>query len=58
MAGDEDLDLELLEEQREAVSRDKADLFDFYHENWKRLLARAKSMEETLEEIRQQGLDW
>lgn len=32
------LDLEQLERQRDEQSCDKADLFDFYHENWNRLV--------------------
>lgn len=32
------LDLGNLAEQREKVSEDKADLFDFYHENWSKVI--------------------
>jgi hypothetical protein len=33
------LNLQQLEEQREKATIDKADLFDFYHDNWDSLVA-------------------
>lgn len=36
------LDLDKLEGEREAASRDKADLFDFYHDNWGELISEIK----------------
>lgn len=32
------IDLKKLEAERERATRDKADLFDFYHENWDTLV--------------------
>lgn len=33
------VDLIVLAEKREAAREDKAELFDFYHHNWDRLIA-------------------
>jgi len=33
------MNLKQLEAQREKASEDKADLFDFYHDNWDALVA-------------------
>lgn len=33
------IDLKKLEAEREHATRDKADLFDFYHDNWDALVA-------------------
>ena len=35
----ERMNLKQLEAQREKASEDKADLFDFYHDNWDALVA-------------------
>lgn len=51
------IEFEKLAAQREACTRDKADLFDFYHDNWDRLFELARSSVELLEEIRQMGMD-
>lgn len=34
-----DLDLDALEVAREIATRDKCDLFDFYHAHWDKLVA-------------------
>lgn len=38
------LNLEQLEADREKATIDKADLFDFYHDNWDRLVAEIKEL--------------
>jgi hypothetical protein len=40
-----------LEADREAASRDKADLFDFYHDTWDALVAEIKRLEKELDTI-------
>ncbi len=37
-------DFDKLERLRQLAAKDKADLFDFYHDNWDRLVEHAKSL--------------
>lgn len=40
------LDLDKLEEEREAATIDKVDLFDFYNKNWDKLVQEIKKLRE------------
>lgn len=42
------IDLDELENKRDAARHDKADLFDFYHDNWDALVAFAREMQSEL----------
>ena len=41
-----ELDLDQLSEEFEEASIDKSDLFDFYHDNWDRLIAEIRMLRE------------
>lgn len=43
------LDLDSLENERVEAQVDKADLFDFYHQNWSALVAEIRSLREERE---------
>ncbi len=45
------INIEKLEKQREEASRDKADLFDFYHDNWDEVISTLKRLRETTKEL-------
>jgi len=40
------LDLEQLEADREKATIDKADLFDFYHDNWSAVIAELRQFQD------------
>jgi hypothetical protein len=40
------IDLEQLEDERTEAQTDKADLFDFYHDNWDKLIAELRAHRE------------
>lgn len=44
------IDLQQLEAAREKAEIDKADLFDFYHDNWDRLVAEIKRLRQSAAE--------
>jgi hypothetical protein len=41
-------ELQKLEEERENACVDKADLFDFYNDNWDRLIAEIRKLKELI----------
>lgn len=43
------IDLNELDEIREKASSDKADLFDFYHDNWDSVIAEIKRLREAID---------
>lgn len=45
------LDLDKLEARRETATRDKADLFDFYHEHWDEVIAALRVAQDRLHAI-------
>jgi hypothetical protein len=55
---DKELDLEELAAKREYAERDKAELFDFYHDNWDAVIAELRAVRDQLEDIRDRALDY
>lgn len=43
------IDLDELETKREKACEDKADLFDFYHDNWDDVIAEVKRLRRAVE---------
>lgn len=50
------LDLEQLAEQREKAYIDKADLFDFYHDNWDDVIAQLRAFQEQARDAKGEDL--
>jgi hypothetical protein len=51
------LDLDKLEAEREKATEDKADLFDFYHNNWVAILKELRDYEELRRDLFDRGVE-
>ena len=51
------IDLDKLEAEREAATRYKSDLFDFYHDNWDKLIAEIRELQKQKTRL-QQNHSW
>lgn len=51
------LDLDQLEVEREKATIDKADLFDFYHDNWDKLVEEVRDFQQLLIDLKDAGIE-
>jgi uncharacterized protein YjiS (DUF1127 family) len=50
------LDLDQLEVEREKAATDKADLFDFYHNNWRSMMDELRDFRQLLDDLKDAGI--